>query len=1002
MTVIRPAIDAAVRAAVKNSKKSELRPPKHLTRTVWAAALVLGLSVTAQAQQKPADAAPAAGGGGSSLDLEEITVTGSRIKRATDFETPNPTTVVDQSYLNNLGITNMGDALTQLPANISTFSPATTGNSSFFAGSIIPNLRGLNPYFGSRTLGMVDGQRFVPTNQGDGLDLNFIPSILVDHMDTVTGGGSAAYGSGAIAGVVNFIMNRKLEGGKVDVDYGESEDKDAQDKHLGVAYGLSLFGGRGHLVLGGEFEDTGNAHCLTRDWCQQGNGFLGVGPNNYLSSNLRGNQISPTGVFYNGTSPTTYAANSTGTGLQPWNSGQTAGLFPQAANTVGGDGRSPNTWTNLIAPVNRDVVEELFTLALTDKINMKVDGSYGKVETTNITAPVASTAIPIAPTNAYLTPGLLPAVGATGGLLDKDWDEQVNSQTTVNTTVKRIVLDLNGQFGNSSWTWDAYYEYGHTYRTQLVQDNPHLVAMQLALNSVLVNGVPECASTANGVPPGVNATIAAGCVPINPFGNQPLSAAQKAYAFGNLIENLTYEQNVVNADATGNLFDGIGAGPWAGALGGEYRTEKGNNIDNPGVPTPIATDYLIQYGASFAGKVAVEEGFAELSTPLLKDVPFAKQLDLDIAVRESRYDNTGLAGTTGQEATHDMTTFKIAGNWAPTDWFRFRGSQSRDARAANFRELYYKQIIGAGGLFGYCGPANTFTQPCQWTLTGNTNLRPEQSDTTTIGFVFEPKDWVSGFTFAADYFRIKINNAILQANPTSVLQGCQVQHIASYCEQLTPVTPGDYTNISALSATATNGSGYEYKGVDFTASYLWEMGGGNRLATRLLATYMADQLYQPNPGSQFVNVVGQVGQGNSFLADFQSQAKWVGNLTSTFTTGPFDITGQMRFISGGVMNYNGFPIGATLPAPPAPAGFNMSYNQVPSYFLFNLTGAYRLPAWGSANAQIYGVINNVGNKQPPIAAGVGAFGANNNFGGTNAAFYDTIGRAYKIGVRMSF
>ena len=126
MTVLRPAIDAAVRAAVVNSNRSAQPAPKYLSRSLWAAALVLGLGSTAQAQ-KPADETPAASGAGSQLEVEEITVTGSRIKRANDFASANPTNVIDQSYLNNLAITNMGEALTQLPANISTFSPATTG-----------------------------------------------------------------------------------------------------------------------------------------------------------------------------------------------------------------------------------------------------------------------------------------------------------------------------------------------------------------------------------------------------------------------------------------------------------------------------------------------------------------------------------------------------------------------------------------------------------------------------------------------------------------------------------------------------------------------------------------------------------------------------------------------------------------------------------------------------------------------------------------------------------
>ncbi len=688
------AIDAAVRVALASGlTKTQPKHPKHLTRTVWAAALVLGLGATAQAQQKPAEETPAAGGGNASLGVEEITITGSRIKRASDFEATTPTTVVDQSYLNNLGITNMGEALTQLPANISAFSPATTGNSSFFAGAVIPNLRGLNPYFGSRTLALVDGQRFVPTNQGDGLDLNFIPSVLVDNMVTVTGGASAAYGSGAIAGVVNFQMNRKLEGGKFDASYGESALHDDVDKHLGAAYGFSFLDGKAHLVIGGEFESNGNAPCLNRDWCRQGNGFFSIGPTAYtLNSNLRANQISETGVIYNQNSASTYAGNSAGTGVQAWNSGAVPAPPAQSAATIGGDGRSPNQYTNLITPVNRSVIEELFTLALTDKLHMKVDASYGKVEVDLPTAAAASNAIQVSPDNAYVTmsPQLQAAVG-TGVEVNKYWDDQVNSLSSNSTTVKRVVLGLDGAIGSSSWTWSGYYEYGHTFRTQLVQDNLHLTASALALESVIdpATGLPACRSTVTGVvPPGDNPALAAGCVPINPFGNQPLSAAQKAYAFGNLVENLTYTQNVVEASATGNLFDGIGAGAWSSAVGGSYRVEKGDNIDNPGVPLAVGEDYLTQYGASFAGKVAVTEGFLEVSTPLLRNMPFAKSLGLDFAVRESRYDNTGLAGTDGTEAKHNMTTWKVSGDWAPTEWLRFRGSQSRDARAANFRELY--------------------------------------------------------------------------------------------------------------------------------------------------------------------------------------------------------------------------------------------------------------------------------------------------------------------------
>src|SRR5580693_2169387 len=253
MSVVRPAIDAAVRAAVRKPTRFNSTLPQQLTRSIWAAAFVLGMGATAHAQQKPADETPAAGGGGLTT-LEEITVTGSRIKRTNDFNTPTPTTVIDTTAMESVGVVNIGQTLQLTPANASTFTPANTGNSNFFTGAYIPDLRGLNPFFGSRTLTLVDGQRFVQTEQGDQIDLNFMPQIMVQRIDVVTGGASAAYGSGAIAGVENIILDRKLEGGKLNGDFFQTSHSDARDHHFGAEIGESLFDGKFHFTLGGEVE----------------------------------------------------------------------------------------------------------------------------------------------------------------------------------------------------------------------------------------------------------------------------------------------------------------------------------------------------------------------------------------------------------------------------------------------------------------------------------------------------------------------------------------------------------------------------------------------------------------------------------------------------------------------------------------------------------------------------------------------------------------------------
>jgi outer membrane receptor protein involved in Fe transport len=1039
MISIRNAVTNALRAAA-------LEKQKHRSAALTAMALALGISGVAFSQQS----------GDTNQTLDEVTVTGSRIRRTTDFDTANPTTVVDAEYLKNLGITNVGDVVKQLPSNVSNNTPATTGNANFFAGSTIANLRGLNPFFGSRTLTLVNSRRFVPTNQGDGVDLNFIPSVLIDRVDIVTGGASAAYGSGAVSGVQNIFLNRKLDGGKLEMDFGQTAQSDGKDKHVGAAYGMAL-GDRAHFTIGGEWQDSDPIGCYNaRDWCREGRGQFantpGAVPANLVGTNLRANQMTTAGVFYTaGAGATTPGVNAAGTGLNAFNLGTQpyAGASPTAA-VPGGDGRSAYQYTNLRAPVNRKVATGTFTFDINDSTHMNVDLSWGNVETLNITGALDAQNLNILGSNAYVQgTGLTAAFNGAGSrrALNKDWTQQLDSYSRFTTRVKRGAVGFDGSFGQSSWGWDAYYQYGETDREQYVNDNRHLNAYLMATDAVVnAQGQTVCRVTRDGFAgaltsykaaqtvfaPGqtvVNAPyfladprIAQGCVPLNPFGTGAVSQTAHDYAFGFLRENLNYKQQVAALNTSGDLFKngvGLGAGPIQAALGVEYRVEEGKNIAAEEVPSYIRTDYLIQYGESFSGNVNVTEAYGELSIPILQDRSFAKHLSFDLAARESHYKNEGKEGTTGETRTHDLFTWKVQAIWDPTDWLRLRGTQSRDARAANFRELYYGQKIKAGGTFGYCGPTGTAQRdPCDWSLEGNVDLNPEKSDTTTMGFVITPKDLLPGFQFAADYFRINIDSAIQQANTRRVLDGCQISHIAEFCALLVPDRAGNFNftqgagtadtdlGINSIRATAFNGSGYTYKGVDFSSSYLWEVTDASNITFRLLATKMINQLYQPVPGQPFRQLVGQTGTANSFLSDNQPAARWQSTLAATFNHGPLSLTGQMRYVSDGTYNYLGVvcdpgPAGspqavacaATIPA----GGTSYIQNSVPSYTIANLSGSYNFEnLFGTKTFQVFGAISNLFDKNPPLALG------GNSNGGTNAVFFDTAGRSYRLGLRVAF
>jgi iron complex outermembrane recepter protein len=344
--------------------------------------------------------------------------------------------------------------------------------------------------------------------------------------------------------------------------------------------------------------------------------------------------------------------------------------------------------------------------------------------------------------------------------------------------------------------------------------------------------------------------------------------------------------------------------------------------------------------------------------------------------------------------------------------------------------LYYGQILTAGSQFGSCAPIGSgISDPCTWNLEGNVNVKPETSDTTTLGIVITPKEWLEGLQFSADWFHIKIDNAIEQANPTLLWAQCRAGD-ANACSQMTfndTVFPdgtsgaaawqaGHY-NASSFVAHSFNGAFYEVKGVDFSANYAASLGKAGSLTTRLVATWMDEQVFQncsqffpqlttAQPCTRY-SILGQTGTGNTFLNDYTPDARWRGSLLVTWSKGPVSITPSMNFVSRGIRDYLGVTPSQGAAYAAALAGTNglhpMADNHVPSYFLFNLNGTYSFENLQGINGlQLFVQINNVFNRTPPFAVGGGAFGAGNNYGGTNPIFFDTLGLAWRAGFRLNF
>jgi len=376
------------------------RSALHVFRSgVSIAAAILTCQGAAQAQI--GDAAPQSDGASD----QEIIVTGSRLARST-FDAPSPVTVVGGKQFEERAVVNVGAGISELPAFRPSTTPTTQGFGSFNVGAQIVNLRGIGV---TRNLILVDGRRFAPTTREGSVDLNLIPAILVARTDVVTGGASAAYGSDALAGVVNIVLDKKLDGFKVQMDYGLSNEGDGDDFHMAGAFGTAL-GDNARFIIGGEYDNQkGIGNCFTRDWCKTGsvvsNPFYKTnGLPNYVRSNdnagwffnsagvvsSNNNTTAATAALRNmlGTGGITFAPNGTPQPYRP-------GTFAFALNQVGGDLYPTYTDSNITVPVERYSIFSHVDLDFSDSIRGFVEGSIGHVKGTLLQTAYFGASIPI-------------------------------------------------------------------------------------------------------------------------------------------------------------------------------------------------------------------------------------------------------------------------------------------------------------------------------------------------------------------------------------------------------------------------------------------------------------------------------------------------------------------------------------------------------------------------------------------------------------------------------
>jgi iron complex outermembrane recepter protein len=923
--------------------------------------LVVALScvcpVAAMAQTAPGTTPGTAPGTETQSQLQQVVVTGTRIVRP-GFNSPTPLTAITDVQLNDANPSGPIAALQQLPVLSHSVSTVLESGSSGNGGSFL-NLRDLGE---NNTLVLLDGERFVPTTYDGTIDVSMFPTELIKQVQIVTGGASAVYGSDAVAGVVNFILDKTFVGLKADVQGGTSAYNDDSSRKASIAYGTAFGGGKGHLLLSGEYFNTAGIYSytdrpITAENCGPVTNVGGTTPER-LACNVVSSVGDYTGVI---TAPAQFAGTTFDNNGNPIPF--TYGTDVASTTMIGGAGTDPTT-DPLDIPISRDVFYARGSWRFNDNVSTALELNYGNANYTyqigSYDQTLESTALTIYSNNAYLPPSLATAMNADGVsslTFNKYYADLPREMEGDLNTTRRVVPSLSAKFG--VWTLTGHFEFGQTDNEVLSTADQNLGNLALAADAVVnpANGQIVCASTLT--------DPTNGCVPYDVFGNSGqapsltgadlATAAQLNYITGTDWIRRTLTEKDFALNIVGEPFS-LWAGPVSIASGLEWRRESlGSTVDPSGLAINPATKLPGPFRAgnyvASSGWYSASEGYVETAVPLTKNIPLLENLFFDGAVRVTDYNISGVA-----------LTWKAGLTWNLTKDIRIRATQSRDERAPNLAELYSGVVENHGSIIDYVkGPTVVNSQTLEDTA-GNPNLKPEVANTTTAGVVYSPS-WLPNWQSSVDGYYIDVNDAIESIGAQNTVLYCSEGNQAD-CAYIGRNAAGDLISVLSI---PYNVESLQTQGVDIETDYAFPLrdispilhgairlrGIGeytNRYATALL-------------GVPTVNEAG---------SDLIPTWRWTGQMA--YSIRRWSLFVQARYTGDGWYD-------KSLPATTLP------WYSVPGQVLIDTNVAYTMPV-ASGSAQIYLNVTDLFNDLPP------AYASNLN--------YDIIGRYMVAGVRVNF
>jgi hypothetical protein len=525
-------------------------------------------------------------------------------------------------------------------------------------------------------------------------------------------------------------------------------------------------------------------------------------------------------------------------------------------------------------------------------------------------------------------------------------------------------MSLKGKIAGS-WTWDAYYQYGHN-QFEVDADNDVINSNVVSATDAVRNSAGQIVCRANAV-----TVTKPGCAPLNPFGNQ-VSQAAKTYVTGTSVQTDLTTEHVVSGNVQGQPLS-TWAGPVSVAGGVEYRSDK---IEGGADPISQNLGFFVNNAANINGKVSVTEGYAETVVPLLKDVPLARNVEFNGAIRRTHYDRSSPTSS----STVSTTTNKIGLTWQLVESFKVRGTKSRDIRAPNVSELFGPNTTGFGILND---PARGGLQTNPVVVSGaNATLVPEVADTWTAGFIVQPavEGWLSRMQLSIDYYDIDIKNAIGTLGAQTIATRCY-QGATEFCPLITRDANGVITQIHDV---LQNVNQQITKGVDLELAYRQPLGSLGNINFRLLGTYVAHLITIDSAGP--LDRAGQTGLRGGTIPGIP---RYTLDALINWVDRGFSTSLHTRFIPAGI--YNAAFIGPDQPGYTITNPASSNTNHVKSALYLDLITQYEFSVAGTSSFTVYGGVNNAANVDPPRVPGANGTG--------NNVLFDPVGRMWKLGVR---